>query len=209
MSHFKPGRVVLQFIISSRGRPIGTTELGFQRFLGGTRSGWFHPNALGETLMPDIALLLPAMRAYVCRDVRDETGQSIVQPSFRSSSLFADIAEAFQRMAGMELTLHHADGTLIPTAQIGIQDSEQLLALATWDDLYPEADPALDDAERDESIEMMLVDDLELPLGGWEPSHDDEEDDFDLEELVKACVERAAFPRYQVHVELVNENAIP
>jgi hypothetical protein len=197
----------VQFIVSSSGRPIGTTELGFARFLGATRSGWFHPNALGEKLMPNVALLLPAMRAYVCRDVRDEDGQSILQPTFRNSTLFADLAEAFHRLQTMELTLHHADGTLIPTAQIGIQDTKQLIEFAKLDDVYPKSDQAVDEVEWDESIELELADDLELPSGSWEPS--DDEDDFDLEEIWKACMEAAAFPRYQVHVELVNANAIP
>jgi hypothetical protein len=199
----------VQFIVSTSGRPIGTTELGFARFLGATRSGWFHPNALGETLMPNIALLLPAMRAYVCRNVRDENGQSILEPNFRRSTLFADLAEAFHRMQALELTLHHADGTLIPTALVGIQDTEQLLELAECDDLHPEPDPALAEAEWNERLELELEGDLELVSRGWEPSDDGEEDDFDLEELWKAYQDRLVLPRYQVHVELVNANAVP
>ena len=113
----------MQYIISSRGRPIGTTDLAFTRILDASRSGWFHPNSLGETLMPSVALLLPAMRAFVCRNGRDADGQPILAPHFRSSSMFADLAEAFHRIEALELTLHHADGTLIPTVQVGIQDT--------------------------------------------------------------------------------------
>ena len=123
----------MQYTVSSRGRPIGTTDLDFERIPGSTRSGWFHPNALGEELMPSIALVLPAMRAFVCRNAHDEDGRRIVLPSFRASSLFADLAEALHRVDAMELTLHHADGALIATSQVGIQDIEQLLALVGLD----------------------------------------------------------------------------
>jgi len=201
----------VQYTIASRGRPIGTTDLDFVRILDSNRSGWFHPNSLGETLLPDVALLLPAMRAFVCRNGRDENGQSIVQPDFRSSSQFADLAEAFHRIAAMELTLHHADGTLIPTAQIGIQDTEQLLEFGRLQALQSEPDPLIDDdeVEWDLDVEPALAGDLELPSGNWQPS-DDAEDDFDLDEIVRRAYEKLAdLPRYQVHVELVNGNAIP
>ena len=211
----------MQYIISSRGRPIGTTELdfarlpgaaelGFAHMLDATRSGWFHPNSLGETLMPNIALQHQAVRAFVSRNVRAD-GQSIVQPEFRNSSLFADLAEAFHRVEAMELTLHRAGGALIPTVQIGIQDTEQLRELGRSHALHAELDPTTDDAEAewDLDIELAMADDLELPAGGWEPT-DDAEDDFDLDEIIAREYEKLAdSPRYQVHVELVDANAIP
>jgi len=197
----------VEYIISSNGRPIGTTELDFLRFLEPNRSGWFHPNELGETLMPSIALLLPAMRAFVCRELRDADGRHVVQESFRNSSLFADLAEAFHRIETMQLTLHHPDGTLIPTAQIGIQDTHQLLELSRWNDPCQEVDPAFDALEWNESLEEELAEELELPAGGWEPS--DDEDDFDFDEPWEADLEPVEFPRYQIHIELVNASAIP
>ena len=47
----------------------------------------------------------------------------------------------------------------IPTALIGIQDTEQLLELAKWDDLYPEPAPASDDTEWDKNIELDVESD--------------------------------------------------
>lgn len=198
----------MEYIISSSGRPIGTTELGFDPLLGANRSGWFHPNALGETLMPNIALQFPAMRAFVCRNARDADGQSIVEPNFRSSSLFADLAEAFHRVEAMELTLHHPDGTMIPTVQLGIQDTEHLFELARWDELRPEPDSTIDELEWEQDFEPALEDDLELPSGGWQPS--DDEDDFDLDDMIERAYQKLGdSPRYQVHVELVDAYAIP
>ena len=182
----------------------------FERTFDSSRSGWFHPNALGEELLPSIALHLPAMRAFVCRNVRDADGQSIVQPNFRSSSLFADLAEAFNHLEAMELTLHHADGMLIPTAQIGIQDTEQLLALATWNDPCPEPDPSIAEDDWEENIGLELrwdpeiEVDLELMSESWQ-----EGDEDDLEDLWVPYEEPTALPRYQVHVELLEPNAIP
>lgn len=219
----------MQFIVSSHGRPIGTTELDFMRILDagrveGTespddscnplqcfRSGWFHPNSLGETLMPNVALLLPAMRAFVCRNGRDANGQSVVEPSFRGSSTFADLAEAFHRIEAMELTLHHADGTLIPTVQVGIQDTQQLIEFGQSQALDLEPDSTLDEEEEewDEELEQALAGQIGLPSRGWQPS-DDEDDDVDLDEIVRAAYEKLTdYPRYQVHVELVDVSAIP
>ena len=132
--------VFVPYTIASRGRPIGTTELDFFRLDGSTRSGWFLPNTFGETLMPTIALVLPAMCAFVNQDAKGEDGQGIVKPSFRRSSLFADLADALRGVEGLELTLHHEDGTLIPTEMIGLQDTERLLSLLNWNDVWDECD---------------------------------------------------------------------
>ena len=198
------------YTIASRGRPIGTTELDFMRIDGSSRSGWFHPNALGETLMPTVALVLPAMRAFVCRDVKGEDGQSIVQPSFRGSSLFADLAEALHRVAALELTLHHQDGTIIPTQIVGIQDTEQLLALTNWSDVHDECDAPIGDADEDPepSLGFDVTGDLELSAGSW-PEIDDDDFDFSFDEGWLPEAEPNPEERYQVHVLLSQENAIP
>jgi hypothetical protein len=211
----------VRYIISSRGRPIGTTELdfarlpsaaelGFAHMLDAIRSGWFHPNSLGETLMPNVALQHRAVRAFVSRNVRAD-GQSIVQPEFRSSSLFGDLAEAFHRVEAMELTLHRTGGALIPTVQIGIQDTEELRELGRSHALHADLEPAIDqdEMEWDPEVDLARAGDPELPSGSWEPS-DDADDDFDLDEIVRQAYEKLAdLPRYQVHVELVDPSAIP
>ena len=194
----------MQYTISSRGRPIGTTALDFIRIDSANRSGWFHPNALGAELMPTIALVLPAMRAYVCRNVRGDDGEPIVQESFRRSSLFADLAEALHRVDAMELTLHRPDGTLVPTSLIGLQDTEALRELAEWEDFYPVGEVP---SGTEEWVQELLSE--------FEPSESDwqDSDDAALETAVEEdCApdeEPIEFPRYQVHVLLTEENAIP
>ena len=201
----------MQYTISSRGRAIGTTDLDFCRIDESARSGWFHPNALGEELMPIIAMALPAMRAFVCRNGRDEDGRSIVQPSFRRSSMFADLAEAFHHIQALDLTLHHADGALIPTTQIGIQDTEQLLELARQSE-QEEADSATWDAgetelEYEEDLEAFGHD-IELLERGWDESSQRDLHSFSPDAWIPDD-EPSELPRYQVHLFLAKENAIP
>jgi len=194
----------VQYTISSRGRPIGTTALDFIRIDGANRSGWFHPNALGEKLMPTVALVLPAMRAFVCRNVRGDDGQPIVQESARRSSLFADIAEALHRVDAMDLTLHRPDGTLVPTSLIGLQDTEQLRELAEWKDFYSVGEVPSDTEEWLQEFEG----ELEESVGEWQEA-DDELFDNTAEWESVPLEEQIDLPRYQVHVLLRGENTIP
>jgi hypothetical protein len=197
-------------MVSSRGRPIGVTDLGFCRVHSWFRSGWFYPNSYGEQVMPVIAAVLPAMRAYLHRDVLGEDGKPVVQPHLIGSPFFADIKEALERVAALDLRLHHADGTLVPTENVGIQDTEQLLALA---DLNPLSDD--DEGWSPEDEEEWSPDDIE----GWTPD-EGLDDDFDAAWLdtnadtilegglfddVRAWApneEPTTFPRYQIHVML-------
>jgi hypothetical protein len=199
----------VQYFVWARGRPIGMTDLGFVRFDGSSWSGWFHPNALGEELMPIVRVALPAMRAFVCRNARDLDGQSIVQPDFCRSSVFADLAEAFHRIEALDLTLHRVDGTLIPTTTIGIQDTEQLLEQSLGNDPKPGPDPSVAKADESDALggepaQGSTEHDLELPQSSWRESDDDDPDVADWAPLEEAIV----YPRYQVHVLLAEENAI-
>ena len=195
------------YSVWSRGRQIGETDLGFRRVIDQSRFGWFHPNAEGERVMPVIASVLPAMRAYLDRDKVDAAGEPIVQPAPHGSTLFADLAEAFQHLESLDLELRREDGSVVPTASIGIQDTHQLLALADevmaeemarWDandhflEIIEEVErefPPSDDAE----VVEQVLEGLDDPIGEWTPDELDE----------------SRFPRYQIHVELMHGDAIP
>lgn len=200
----------MNYTVSSRGRPIGVTDLGFIRLVDRSRSGWFHPNAEGHDLMPRLASCLPAMRAYLHRDVRGADGLQIVQQRLMRSALFGDLAESFHHIEAMELTLHHADGSLIPTELIGIQDSERLIAMAEWDDGHDVDEWSSESILIDPNEDLDDIDDLEdiVELGpeaylGY-PQHDSEPDDAWLTDF-----DWPTFPRYQIHVMLIDEAAIP
>ena len=203
------------YTICSRGVPIGVSDLSFVRIGGPNRSGFFFPNADGERLLPQLVSVLPAMRAWLHRDVPVDGQPSVAQPHFLGSSLFADLAEAFHHLATQELTLHREDGTMIPTEMIGIQDTEQLRSLAEWEDtIEPEA--ADDDTpfyriefndDVDEETRQAFLRDLE------EATNElllEESDPWDTSEcLLDLEYEEVEFPRYQVHLRVIDERDVP
>lgn len=197
----------MRYTVWSRGRLIGDTDLGFVRLVDKARSGWFFPNTDGEGVMPTIAAVLPAMRAYLHRDSVDAQGDSIVHPAMHASTTFADLAEAFQHLRALELELRREDGSVVPTTEIGIQDTKQLLELVESDDEYAaatswDADDEL--VEADAQFEADIQHDLELLVPAFEASEDDLHTDWMTEHL-----QESRFPRYQIHVELLHGDAIP
>lgn len=201
----------MRYTVWSHGRLIGETDLGFRRVINESRSGWFHPNAEGERLMPVVASVLPAMRAYLHRDAVDGQGDPMVQPALHGSTLFADLAEAFQHLLSLDLELRREDGFVVPTSKIGIQDTQQLRELAALDDddeveaeNWDTDDDALEADEYDLQLEMDLMHDLELIEQGF-----DEGDDDPCTEWMSDDFEESPPPRYQIHVLLLHDDAVP
>lgn len=195
----------MRYSVWSRGRLIGETDLGYYRIINRSRSGSFHPNSEGEQLMPVIASVLPAMRAYLHRDQVDPQGQSLVQPEMHGSTMFADLAEVFQRMHSLELELRREDGSVVPTVDIGIQDCEQLLEFSGLESHRIEIgevdgdDDLFETTEYDPELEASIAHDAELIEEGFGEHVDDP-----LPES-----QREPFPRYQIHVLLTHDDAIP
>lgn len=205
----------MTFTITSRGVAIGSTDLAFYRVGGRNRSGWFYPNAEGEKAMELIASPIPAMRAYLLQDVLGEDSKSIVRPELIGSTLFADLAEAFQHNASLDLEVRNENGALIPTEMIGFQDAHTLGEIGRRIALSAELD-----AEADEET-----------LSGFDIGEADEENvsGFDIGEpgardgnafvtIVHDTGEveewmpdddELDFPRYQIHVMLVDDTSIP
>jgi len=195
------------YTVWSRGRQIGETDLGFYRLIDQSRSGWFHPNAEGERLMPVIASVLPAMRAFLHRDKVDAAGNAMVQPALQGSTLFADLAEAFQHFASLDFELRREDGSVVPTSCIGIQDTHQLLP-------FTEELTGEDTTTRESDVEFLeFIEELERE---FPPANDAETvgqliDRLDdpIEDWIADALDQSRFPRYQIHVELVHGDAIP
>jgi hypothetical protein len=194
----------MQFTIASKGRPIGTTDLAFLRIGGPIRSGYFYPASGVEELLPLIASPLPAVRAYLHRNVVDADGRPIVQPHLFGSPLFGDIAERLQHAASFDLTLHCADDSRVPTHAIAIQDTEPSSSSFTYDEGLLQGRIC----EMDDWVHGVDVD-----------FHDDGEFPgivaFRLDEATGEVhrftpdVDVPEFPRYQVHVALVDDRMIP
>lgn len=216
------GKAHVMYTVTSRGRAIGVADLSFVRIHPRIRSGWFHPNAEGERLMPIIAAVLPAMRAYADADPEEEEKLPTDEVIRKQALALADLAEAVHREQALDLVLHREDGSVVPTEDVGIKDTEQLLALAEEAEARNESSlPWESDRMRARALEIELEEELA------------EEDDPDLPQEVREAgatadaegifsdeddlagpwtpedEEPVSFPRYQIHVFLLEPNAIP
>ena len=193
----------MRYTVWSRNRRLGETELAFPRIIPQARSGWFHPNADGERLMPVIAAVLPAMRAFLHRHTRDAFGERIVQPFLNNTTLFADLAESFQHLESLDLEIRGTDGIVVPTCHVGIQDTHQLMSVA-----HLNGDP-IADREADRQL---------LPPNVYGmPPRDTRAADLTLDELLLESDDQWApkhhtptpRSRYQIHVLLTTDTATP
>jgi hypothetical protein len=203
----------MPYTVWSRGRLIGETDLGFRPLIEQLRSGWFHPSPEGERLMPMVAAVSPAMRAYLHRDKVDASGNGFVLPELEGSTLFADLAEAFQHLLSFELELRREDGSVVPTSDIGIQDTHRLIALAEEEGeedrsaeecLEADDDPAdwIEDVELFDADAMRRGGPVDDATGAWM-------DDISATVWTPEELEEPRFPRYQIHVQLLRGDAIP
>jgi hypothetical protein len=148
----------VRYTLWSRGRLLGETDLGFVFRWNGFRTGWFHPTALGDRLMPIATGVSPALRT-LCIIGPDPTAQ-------------ADVQSAVDQAEALELELRGPDGAVIATDDIGIIDTHYLLELARSD---PREDVELS-AEEQAAVDKMLeafIDDEE-PLDVDLSSEEDE-----------------------------------
>lgn len=135
------------YTLWSRGRLLGDTDLGFILRERGHRTGWLHPNTLGERLMPFATGVAPALRtAFLLGPDR---------------TLEADILAAVDQEDALELELRGPDGKRIETHSIGILDTDYILSLND-----PEHEREMEEvqltpeeqAEVDEMVEAFLAD---------------------------------------------------
>jgi hypothetical protein len=210
------------YIVCSRGIPIGTTDLAFARLTGRDRMGWFVPNPEGERLMPVVAAMHRAIRGITTIVGRETSPPAMpLEPGMDADDA---LERALADVEALELTLHREDGVLVRTYGVSIADTQtlrelygdepapdELENLAPWEreeDDQPDAEPqdemdAALAAEIDEDLRRMLEldgDDAAPDESGrfdppapWEPDDVDDVDGL----------------RYQVHVRLVDESAIP
>lgn len=204
----------MQYTVTSRGRPIGVTDLGFRYVEGLGRMGWFHPNDDGQRLMPVVASISTATRAYALTIGRRSAQDTSPEGQQRESMLLADVAEAYQHVGALELQLHREDGSVVPTECVSIQDTEELIACADMDDAIRDGEAwkfgeALSDPLYD-PLEDVLDEELEEAFGraaddGFDFDADDEPVFADgLADCVEPWTpddERpVSLPRYQIYV---------
>jgi len=190
------------YTVCSRGRPIGSTDLEFVRIGGPHRTGFFHPNGDGERLIPLVAAPLPAMRKRMRRTAMEGSHRSEMSHE-EATLLMAEIHEAGERERALALTLHREDGSLVPTESICFRDTEAYIEVG---ELMAECDEWQED---DEEIRRSVEHDLGV-LDEWFGKDDDGYPGFDLPEpdwLEED--EPAPWPKYQIQIELLDDEAIP
>ena len=169
----------MQYTLWSRGRLLGETDLGFIYRENGHRCGWFHPNEVGERLMPAATGVAPAMRL-----------EFKIGPD---AEAHADVLAAIDREEALELELRGPNGARIETESIAIIDTHYLLSLGN----DPEEEKKLLEGltpEEEAEIEAFVAD--------WEADHPDWAESLEPEEETE-------FPRYQIQVQLVDEHSVP
>lgn len=148
----------MQYTLWSRGRLLGETDLAFVSRENGHRCGWFHPNALGERLMPEATGVAPAMRL-----------EYSVGPD---ATLHADVLAACDAEEALELRLRGPNGTCIETESIAITDTHYLLSIPDNDLIDPDEANELTPEQQAEVDEWVAEWHAEHP----ETSYIDEEE---------------------------------
>ena len=173
----------MQYTIWSRGRLLGETDLGFIARENRFRTGWFHPNEMGERLMPAATGVSPAMRAEYIMG-HDET-------------VHADLLEAIDLCDSLELELRGPNGKTIDTEHVFITDTHYLLSLADARDAdpYDEEDVKLTPEEEAEIEEFVAA---------WKAEHSEAD-----QAVAESQATETEMPRYQVQVRLIDDMSVP
>lgn len=199
----------MSYTLWSRGRLLGSTELGYAYKPHRSRMGDFVPTELGEKLMPIAAGLSPAVMelARVSRAM-DRPDSNTAVPAeerldrLRRTTEWADYAAAEAQSEALDLELRGPDGPVIATEWIGIRDTQFPLSLDgdPFSDDWSSEDFGTFDPEREAALEKAIEADralLDEMQEGFDDQHDwDEASDSDL-------------PRYQIHVRLINNKSVP
>ena len=189
-----------RYTVCSRGIPIGITELSFARVDRRNPWGAFEPNEEGERVMAVVRAVLPALKASAGRHVRGGDAPPAPQVGADDPALPSALSDALERVERLDLTLHRADGTLIPTESVYLRDVEQLLTIFSEQNARAEAEAeawyqGLGEEERekfDREIQEMIDG---AACNNREPWTAEEEP--------------AEPERYHVHVRLVDEWDVP
>jgi hypothetical protein len=131
----------VRYTVWSRGRLLGETDLGFIYRENGHRTGWFHPNELGDRLMSAATGVAPALRT-----------RYMIGPD---ANIEADVRSAGDHEEALALELRGPGGAAIETESIAIIDTHYLLSIPDDDTLDEWLEPltAEEQAEIDEIVD--------------------------------------------------------
>jgi hypothetical protein len=133
----------MTYTVWSRGRLLGHTSLGYPPSLPWIRAGDFAPTPIGASLLPVLTGMGPALEALAAvLDANLPDGRAVpgIPNALRLTTEYADVLSLSDQLEHLALQLREPDGAIVPTAAIGIQDSEHLLALARRDGVLADDD---------------------------------------------------------------------
>lgn len=199
----------MSYTVWSRGRLLGSTDLGYRYKPYRSRMGDFVPTELGEKVMPIATGLSPAVmhltRVSHAMDGPDSNGPVPGEERLerlRRTTEYADYAAAEAQCEALALELRGPDGSPIATEWIGIRDTQFPVSLDDdpFGDDWSSEDCGAFDPEREAALENAIETDralLDEMHQGFDDLHDwDESPDADL-------------PRYQIQVRLADNNSVP
>lgn len=193
----------------SRGRLLGSTELGYRHRPYRSRMGDFLPTELGEKLMPIATGVSPAVMqlSRVSRAMDGLGSNSAPSPAERLDRLrrtteYADYAAAEAQSEALDLELRGPDGSIIATERIGIRDTQLPLSLDEdpFGDDWSSEDFGAFDPEREAALEKAIEADRAL----LDEMHEGFDDQYDWDESPDSDL-----PRYQIHVQLIDDKSVP
>lgn len=127
----------MTYTLWSHGRLLGRSSLAYARCFPHIRAGDFEPTEVGESLLPILCGMGPAVEALA--EILDSHAKPVGAPPEESPGLhdcvrltteYADIRSIGDQLENLALELRDPKGERVPTSLIGIQDTEHLLALA-------------------------------------------------------------------------------
>lgn len=176
--------------------------------------GWLEPTDIGERLMPVLSQL-GEFHQEITRETSERSLASgaPISPGRRRALACQALQYRMTEDSGLapqalELELRDEAGAVIPTADIGVQDTEYLLALTTDEEDIPEWEqdqPRSELAEPDEFSAALI----EM---GIEDESLDESALFDADDFAEVSGEfweEPDVPRYQILVQLRDPFGVP
>lgn len=130
----------MPYTLWSRGRLLGETDLGFVQVFENVKFGWFHPSPDGEKAMHALTGAGPAlmrlhrMMRHPLRQMMRSAADS-AEPGFprdiKQTTAYADLVSIIDEREAMALELRGPDGNVIPTEDIGIDDTEWKMSMGS------------------------------------------------------------------------------
>lgn len=204
---------MLTYTLWSHGRLLGESPLDFVRCLPRLRVGDLSTTPLGLALLARVTdtrsdALFAAQKLHRAEPSPEAGGGVHATPHYATIS--ADLTAAGDYLDALALEVRRPDGSIVPTEQIDVTDTEFLVAFGAVED-EPADSPDEADTEGEEFRVSFDPDtDVDDP-----DDHEGDEDLFTDPDALGLGLGRwreqplRAFPRFQLHVTLFDDADLP